>query len=124
VSVQKYSAGNGVKAAAYCKMKLPSKQQMDINGKLDKISFQFRHGVSGWFAIENGQPRSRVDKQKVPVACVLSIGRRSGWLFWAGAPTAKVMCCQKRHKSMKMEKEILINENRITKTGNVHITQN
>ena len=43
-------------AAAYCKMKLPSKQQMDMNRKLDKISFQFRHGVSGWFAIENGQP--------------------------------------------------------------------
>jgi hypothetical protein len=46
VSVQKYSAGNGVKAAAYSKMKFPSEQQMDINRKLDKISFQFRQGIA------------------------------------------------------------------------------
>jgi hypothetical protein len=44
VSVQKYSAGNGEKQAAYSKMKFPSEQQMDINRKLDKITFQFWQG--------------------------------------------------------------------------------
>lgn len=56
--VQKYSAGNGEKQAAYSKMKFPSEQQMDINRKFDKISFQLWQGIAVGLPYRMVSPRA------------------------------------------------------------------